>query len=52
MAINDIIRAHGFETACSTCYIDARRYRAAIVAGSFCSTYNKLVESIMFLTIK
>ncbi|MBQ6177732.1 MAG: hypothetical protein IJK29_11085 [Bacteroidales bacterium] len=47
VAINDIIRAHGFETACSTCYIDARRYRAAIVAGSFCNVYNKLVRSML-----
>ena len=47
VAINDIIRSHGFEIACGLCYIDAKRYRAAMVAGQFADLYNDLVKSML-----
>lgn len=47
VAINDIIRSHDFEIACGLCYIDAKRYRAAIVADQFVQQYNRLVRSMV-----
>lgn len=42
--INDIIRQHGFETACRLCFVDAKRFRVAQVADVFCEMYNALVD--------
>lgn len=33
--INEIIRKHGFETACALCFVDAKRFRQAST-GFFC----------------
>lgn len=45
--INDIIRQHGFETACSLCFVDSKRYRQAMVADAFVGMYNELVRSMI-----
>lgn len=45
--INEIIRKYGFETACSLCFVDAKRFRQAAVADSFVNLYNELVESLV-----
>jgi hypothetical protein len=45
--INEIIRKYGLETACSLCFVDAKRFRQAAVADSFVSLYNELVESLV-----
>ncbi len=45
-AINDIIRENDFETACALCFVDAKRYRQALVADSFVRMYNPLVRSM------
>ncbi len=44
--INDIIRDHDFETACALCFVDAKRYRQALVSDSFVRMYNPLVMSM------
>ena len=45
--INEIIRKHGFETACALCFVDAKRFRQAAMADSFVSLYNELVKSLV-----
>jgi hypothetical protein len=45
--INELIRKHSFETACSLCFVDAKRFRQADVADSFVRLYNELVESLV-----
>ena len=45
--INEIIRKHGFETACALCFVDAKRFRQASMADSFTSLYNELVYSLV-----
>jgi hypothetical protein len=45
--INEIIRNHGFETACALCFVDAKRFRQASMADQFVSLYNELVESLV-----
>ena len=45
--INEIIRKHGFETACALCFVDAKRFRQASMADSFTSLYNELVLSLV-----
>lgn len=45
--INEIIRKHGFETACALCFVDAKRFRQASMADSFTRLYNELVESLV-----
>lgn len=45
--INDIIRKHGFETACALCFVDARRFRQGDVADTFVAMYNDLVKSMI-----
>ena len=45
--INEIIRKHGFETACALCFVDAKRFRQASMADSFTSLYNELVRSLV-----
>jgi hypothetical protein len=45
--INEIIRKFQFETACSLCFVDARRFRQADVADSFVNLYNDLVQSLV-----
>lgn len=45
--INEIIRKHGFETACALCFVDAKRFRQASMADSFTNLYNELVESLV-----
>lgn len=45
--INEIIRKHGFETACALCFVDAKRFRQASMADQFTSLYNELVESLV-----
>ena len=45
--INEIIRKHGFETACALCFVDAKRFRQASMADSFTSLYNELVQSLV-----
>jgi hypothetical protein len=45
--INEIIRKFQFETACSLCFVDARRFRQADVADSFVHLYNDLVKSLV-----
>lgn len=45
--LNDIIRRHGFETACSLCFVDAKRFRVTEVADQFASMYNRLVRSMV-----
>lgn len=42
--INQIIREHGFETACRLCFVDAKRFRVAQVADAFCDMYNPLTK--------
>lgn len=46
-AINDVIRENDFETACSLCFVDTKRYRQAMVADSFVRIYNGLVRSMV-----
>lgn len=45
--INEIIRKHGFETACALCFVDAKRFRQAAMADSFVQLYNELVKSLV-----
>lgn len=45
--INDIIRSHGFETACALCFVDAKRFRQANVALQFAEVYNDMVKSMI-----
>ena len=45
--VNDVIRQHGFETACRLCFVDAKRFRVAKVADDFCKIYNALVRKIV-----
>lgn len=45
--INEMIRKHGFETACALCFVDAKRFRQAAMADSFTSLYNELVTSLV-----
>lgn len=45
--INEIIRSHGFETACALCFVDAKRFRQANVADTFVTLYNDLVKSLV-----
>lgn len=45
--INEIVRKHGFETACALCFVDAKRFRQASMADQFVSLYNELVESLV-----
>lgn len=47
VVLNDIIRRHGFETACSLCFVDAKRFRVTEVADQFATMYNKLVRSMI-----
>ena len=47
VVLNDIIRRHGFETACSLCFVDAKRFRVTEVADQFASMYNRLVRSMV-----
>ena len=42
--INDIIRKYGFETACRLCFVDAKRFRVAMVADAFVGIYNPLTK--------
>ena len=49
--INDVIREHGFETACTFCFVDAKRFRQAKVADDFVNMYNGLVKSLAGLVI-
>ena len=44
--INEIIRSHGLETACTLCFVDAKRYRQYAVADAFVSKYNELVNML------
>ncbi len=44
--INEIIRKNGFETACTLCFVDSKRYRQYAVADSFVSKYNELVKML------
>lgn len=44
--INDVIREHGFETACTFCFVDSKRFRRAKVADDFVNMYNGLVKSL------
>ena len=44
--INDIIREHGFETACALCFVDSKRFRQAKVADDFVKMYNSAVRSM------
>lgn len=45
--INDIIRAHGFETACALCFVDSKRFRQDKIAGDFTEMYNRAVKSLV-----
>ena len=45
--INDVIRDHGFETACALCFVDAKRFRQGKVADDFVKLYNDLVLSLI-----
>ena len=45
--VNDIIRSHGFETACALCFVDSKRFRQAQVADDFVKMYNDQVESLI-----
>ena len=45
--VNDIIRRHGFETACRLCFVDAKRFRVAKVADDFCNMYNSIVKAMI-----
>jgi antitoxin component YwqK of YwqJK toxin-antitoxin module len=42
--INNIIRKHGFETACALCFVDAKRFRVAQVADKFCEMWNTMAR--------
>ena len=44
--INEIIRNNGFETACTLCFVDSKRYRQYAVADAFVSKYNELVKML------
>lgn len=45
--MNQIIKRHGFEVACSMCFVDAKRYRIGNWANSFADMYNSIVETII-----
>ncbi len=45
--IADIIRNHGFETACRLCFVDAKRFRQVKVADDFVQLYNGLVNKLI-----
>ena len=45
--VNNIIRSHGFETACAMCFVDSKRFRQAGNADKFAAKYNKFVESLI-----
>jgi hypothetical protein len=45
--INETIRKYGLETACSLCFVDAKRFRQASMADSFTRLYNELVLSLV-----
>ena len=45
--MNKIIKKHGFEVACSMCFVDAKRYRIGNWANSFADMYNSIVETII-----
>lgn len=45
--INQMIKEHGFETACALCFVDAKRYRQAKVADDFVEIWNGLVKSLV-----
>ena len=45
--INDIIREHGFETACALCFVDSKRFRQSKVADDFVKLYNDMVLSMV-----
>lgn len=45
--INNIIRAHGFETACDLCFVDAKRFRQDKIAADFAEMYNRAVKSMV-----
>lgn len=45
--INDIIRAHGFETACALCFVDSKRFRQDKIAANFTEMYNRAVRSLV-----
>lgn len=45
--INDVIREHGFETACALCFVDAKRFRQGKVADDFVKLYNDMVLSLI-----
>lgn len=45
--VNEVIRNHGFETACAICFVEAKRFRSAKIADDFAKIYNKLVKSMV-----
>ena len=45
--INNIIREHGFETACALCFVDSKRFRQAMIADAFVQMYNAQVLSLV-----
>ena len=45
--INELIRKNKLETACSLCFVDAKRFRQADVADSVVRLYNELVQSLV-----
>lgn len=45
--INEIIRKHGFETACALCFVDAKRFRQGSVSDTFVNMFNDMVKNII-----
>lgn len=45
--INEMIRKHGFETACALCFVDSKRFRQAKVTDTFVKLYNDMVLSLV-----
>ena len=44
--INEAIRESGYETACTMCFVEAKRFQQAKAADRFVNKYNDLVKSL------
>ena len=44
--VNDAIRRYGFETACTMCFVEAKRFQQQSAADRFVEKYNNLVKSL------
>lgn len=44
--VNEAIRKYGFETACTMCFVEAKRFQQSSAADRFVEKYNNLVKSL------